>query len=53
MDVYAHSPQSIPDLKTEIKGTIKAIPREECENVIENFVRKIQVCQAANFEHIV
>ena len=42
--VYAHKPQSIPDLKTEIKATIKAIPREECEKVIKNFSRRIQVC---------
>ena len=54
--VYAHNLQSIPDLKAEITVRIKAIPREECAKVIENFARRIQVClqrQWAHFEHII
>ena len=41
--VYANNPQSIPDLK----AAIRAIPREECGRVIENFARRIQVLPAA------
>ena len=52
--VYVHNPQSISDLKREIKTTILAIPREECKKFIDNFVLRIQVClqrQGAHFEH--
>ena len=53
--VYANNPQSIPDLKAAITTAIRAIPREECGRVIENFARRIQVClqrRGAHFEHI-
>ena len=53
--VYANNPQSIPDLKAAITAAIRAIPREECGRVIENFARRIQVClqrRGAHFEHI-
>ena len=40
-DATVHNPQSIPDLKTEITATVKAILRKEYEKVIENFVRRI------------
>ena len=53
--VYANNPQSIPDLKAAITAVIRAIPREECGRVIENFARRIQVClqrRGAHFEHI-
>ena len=39
--VYAHNCQCITDLETEITATIKAISREKCEKVIENFARRI------------
>jgi len=38
--VYGNNPQTIPDLK----AAIRAIPREECGRVIENFARRIQMC---------
>ena len=53
--VYANNPQSIPDLKAAITAAIRAIPREECGRVIENFARRIQVClqrRGAHFKHI-
>ena len=53
--VYANNPQSIPDLKAAIAAAIRAITREECGRVIENFARWIQVClqhRGAHFQHI-
>ena len=48
-------PHTIPDLKAAIKAAIRAIPREECGRVIENFARRIQMClqrRGAHLEHI-
>ena len=53
--VFGNNPQTIPDLKAAITAAIKAIPREECGRVIENFARRIQVClqrRGAHLEHI-
>ena len=53
--VYGNYTQSIPDLKTAITSAIRAIPREECGRVIENFARRIQMClqrRGAHLEHI-
>ena len=53
--VYGNNPQTIPDLKAAITAAIRAIPREECGRVIQNFARRIQMClqrQGAHLEHI-
>ena len=53
--VYVNNPQAISDQKAALTAAIRAIPREECLRVIENFARRIQVClrhQGAHFEHI-
>jgi len=53
--VYENNPQTIPDLKTAITAATRAIPREKCGRVIENFARRIQMClqrREANLEHI-
>jgi len=53
--VYSNNPQTIPDLKATITAAIRAIPREECRRVIENFARWIQMClqrQGAHLEKI-
>jgi len=42
--VYDNNPQTIPDLKAAITAAIRAIPKEECGRVIENFARRIQMC---------
>jgi len=42
--VYGNKPQTIPDLKATITAAIRAIPREECGRVIENFACRIQMC---------
>ena len=49
--VYGNNPQTIADMK----AAIRAIPREECGRVIENFARRIQMClqhRGAHLEHI-
>jgi len=49
--VYGNNPQTILDLK----AAIRAIPREVCGRVIENFARRIQMClqrRGAHLEHI-
>jgi len=53
--VYGNNPQTIPDLKAAIIAAVRAIPREECGRVIENFARRIQMClqrRGAHLEHI-
>ena len=54
-NVYANHPQTIPELKDSIAAAVNAISKEECRRVIENFVRRVQVClqrQGAHLEHI-
>ena len=53
--VYGNNPQTIPDLKAAITAAIRAIPREECGRVIENFACRIQMWlqrRGAHLEHI-
>jgi len=53
--VYGNNPKTIPDLKAAITAAIRAIRREECGRVIENFARRIQMClqrRGAHLEHI-
>jgi len=53
--VYGNNTQTIPDLKAAITAVMRAIPREECGRVIENFARRIQMClqrRGAHLEHI-
>jgi len=46
--VHGNNPQTIPDLKGAITAAVRAIPREECGRVIENFARRIQMCSAGS-----
>jgi len=53
--VYGNNHQTIPDLKVATTAAMRAIPREECGRVIENFARRIQMClqrQGAHLEQI-
>jgi len=53
--VYGNNHQTIPDLNAAITAAIRAILREECGRVIENFARRIQMClqrRGAHLEHI-
>ena len=53
--VYRNNSQTIPGLMAAITAETRAITREECERVIQNFARRMQVCllrREAHFEHI-
>ena len=43
--VYANKPQTVPELKAEIRRVIGEIDPQLCGNVIENFVKSVRVCQ--------
>lgn len=54
-NAYTNNPQTVPDLKAAIAAQIRAIPREECVRVTENFARRLQVCLqrgGAHLEHV-
>ena len=46
------NPQTIEELKTAITAKIRAIPKEECVKVIDNFARRVQVCLQRNGGHL-
>lgn len=50
--VYANKPQTIPELKQEIQLAIEAIEPQLCQNVIENFTKRVRVCQQARGGHL-
>lgn len=43
-NVYKNNPQTIQELKTNIEDVIREIDPQLCRNVIENFVKRIEVC---------
>jgi hypothetical protein len=43
--VYANKPQTIPELKAEVRRVIGETESQLCGNVIENFVERARVCQ--------
>ena len=51
-NVYQGNPQTIEELKTAITAKIRAIPKEECVKVIDNFARRVQVCLQRNGGHL-
>ena len=44
--MYTNNSQTILDLKATTAAKIRAIPREECVRVIQNFARRVQVSAA-------
>ena len=54
--VYKNNPQSIPELKDEIireiEPQIGEIEPQLCQNVIENFNKRVDVCGAARGGHL-
>jgi len=50
--VYKNNPQSIPELKDEIIRVIGEIEPQLCQNVIENFNKRVDVCGAARGGHL-
>ena len=51
-NVYQGNPQTIEELKTAITAKVRAIPKEECVKVIENFATRVQVCLQVNSGHL-
>lgn len=51
-NVYQGNPQTIEELKTAITAKIRAIPKEECIKMIQNFARRVQVCLQRNGGHL-
>ena len=49
---YQGNPQTIEELKTAITAKIRAIPKEECVKMIDNFARRVQVCLQRNGGHL-
>ena len=50
--VYEKRPQSIAELKVAISQKIRAIRKDECVRVIDNFARRLQVCLQSNGSHL-
>lgn len=51
-NVYGNNPQSIAELKMAINQTIRAIQKQECVRVIDNFARRLQVCHQRRGTHL-
>jgi len=45
-------PQTIPELKAEIRLVIGETEPQLCENVIENFVKNASVCRQSSGEYL-
>ena len=52
LQVYENRPQSIAELKVAITQKIRAVRKEECIRVIDNFARRFQVCLQRNGGHL-
>jgi hypothetical protein len=50
--VYANKPQTIPELKAEIRRVNGENEPQLCGNVIENFVKRARVCQQSRGGHL-
>jgi hypothetical protein len=50
--VYANHPQTIPDLKTNIRRTINEIPDEMLERVVTNAVQRMAYLDKSRGEHL-
>jgi hypothetical protein len=50
--VYANKPETIPELKVEIRHVIGETEPQLCGNVIESFVKSAGVCQQSRGGHL-
>lgn len=50
--VYATKIRTITELKAEIRRVIDEIELQSCENVIKNFVKRVQECQKSRGGHL-
>lgn len=49
---YVNNPQTIQELKDEIRRIIREIPPEMCTDVIEHFCRRIACCDRSRGGHL-
>lgn len=50
--VYANNPATIQQLKENIRGVIAEIEPELCRKVMENFVKRVDICQRSRGGHL-
>jgi len=50
--VYANKPQTIPELKAEIRSVTGEIEPQLCGNVIKNFDKRARMCQQSRGGHL-
>ena len=50
--VYKTRPQSIEELKENIRAEMQAIPLDTCKAVMENFTRRLELCREQNGGHL-
>lgn len=50
--VYVNKPQTIPQLKNNIRDEIRAITPEILRKVMENVLERARICEAANGHHL-
>lgn len=49
---YRNNPQTIQDLKDEIRRIIREITPEMCSDVIKNFAKRVESCQRSRGSHL-
>ena len=50
--VYENNPKTIPELKEAITQNIRAITKQKCIRVIDNFARHLQLCLQQKGGHL-
>ena len=50
--VYANKPETLEQLKQNIRDEINEIPREMCENVMKNVLKTARICEANRGGHL-
>ena len=50
--VFQNSPQTIIELKENIRQEMQAIPASVCKNVMENFIRRLKACVDQNGSYV-
>lgn len=49
---YANKPETLEQLKQNIRDEINEIPREMCENVMKNVLKRARICEANRGGHL-
>ncbi|KAI8123095.1 hypothetical protein CVS40_6188 [Lucilia cuprina] len=50
--VYANKPETLEQLKQNIRDEMNEIPREMCENVMKNVLKRARICEANRGGHL-